>query len=452
MLRVGRLGACRRFERAVPDRRRPQCEPVAPRPAAAIADQVGGGSGAEFALENFLELREMRREIAAVHAMAQRVFGFVEIAECSGDPAQFDEIARFPVTIGHFLGRCGQWRLAAQRAPGKNAEQCEFGGRQGKDFPGSQDAARGQVDLQFGRCQRVPGGFDGFVVAGATGEQRFRQAVAQADEGQFGERHLRLRAVDETPARQFEDMAHGCRVVEAAARLEGRRDQDVRELVLRATIERQRVAEKEAHRLAAAGDRDMQRAVGIGSELANQGSDAVGGAAVVFGRADVVERPAVGVFKDVDGVGGESDTRQRVVATEVVEPARCLRQQCQARFFGAAAGGDQVDLVGYERGSRWGDGEGVERFGDDLRRQAGDGDENATGIVVGVFAALGHGVGCVFVDRRPLSSFCRRSDGWQACHACLQVCWPFSPSGVRSTPAATPQRASERRGMQGAES
>jgi hypothetical protein len=194
----------------------------------------------------------------------------------------------------------------------------------------------------------VAGGFDGFVVARAPGEQRFGQAVAQADEGQFGERDLRAGAVDQAAAGHFDDVAAWRRVVEADAGLEGLRDQDVRELVLRATVERQRVAEEEAHRLAAAGDRDVQRAVGVGGELADQGGDAVGGAAVVFRRADVVERPAVGVFEDVDGVGGEADRRQRVVPAEAVEPARFVGEQRQAAFLGAAAGGDQVDFGGDE--------------------------------------------------------------------------------------------------------
>jgi hypothetical protein len=151
----------------------------------------------------------------------------------------------------------------------------------------------------------------------------------------------------------------------------------VRELVLRAAVERQRVAEKETHRLAAAGDRDVQRAVRVGGELADQGGDAVGGAAVVFRRADVVERPAAGVFEDVDGGGGEIDRRQRVVPAEAVEPSRFFGEQGEAGLFGAAAGGDQVHLGGDERVRRRGNGERVEGLGDDLRRQAGDGDENA---------------------------------------------------------------------------
>jgi hypothetical protein len=97
------------------DRRRSQAEAVQARPASAVADQVGLGGGAEFSSENLLELREVRREVAAVHAQAQRTLGFVEVLHRPGDPAQFDEVAQLPVGVGEFLGRCRQRRFAAQR-------------------------------------------------------------------------------------------------------------------------------------------------------------------------------------------------------------------------------------------------------------------------------------------------------------------------------------------------
>jgi hypothetical protein len=381
----------RRLEVVVTYRRRSQAEAVQARPASAVADQVGLGGGAEFSSENLLELREVRREVAAVHAQTQRTLGFVEVLHRPGDPAQFDEVAQLPVGVGEFLGRCRQRRFAAQRTPGEDAEQGEFGRRQRECLAGGTHAARFEVDLQFGGRERVAGGFDGFVVARAPGEQRFGQAVAQADEGQFGERDLRAGAVDQAAAGHFEHAAARRRVVEAEAGLEGLRNQDVRELVLRAAVERQRVAEKETHRLAAAGDRDVQCAVRVGGELADQGGDAVGGAAVVFRRADVVERPAAGVFEDVDGGGGEIDRRQRVVPAEAVKPSRFFGEQGEAGLFGAAAGGDQVHLGGDERVRRRGNGEGVEGLGDDLRRQAGDGDENAARELVRLLAGVEHG-------------------------------------------------------------
>ncbi|EXI65699.1 MAG: hypothetical protein AW07_04673 [Candidatus Accumulibacter sp. SK-11] len=135
----------------------------------------------------------------------------------------------------------------------------------------------------------------------------------------------------------------------------------------------------------------MQRAVGIGGEVAHEFGDAVGGAAVVVGRADVVERIAVSVREDVDVLGREVDRRQRVVAAEAVEPARLVREQRQARLLGAAAGGDQVDFAGDEGGLRRSDGERVQGFGDDLRRQAGDGEEDSSRVGAGVFAGVGHG-------------------------------------------------------------
>jgi hypothetical protein len=73
-----------------------------------------------------------------------------------------------------------------------------------------------------------------------------------------------------------------------------------------------------------------------------------------------------------------------------VEPSRFFGEQGEAGLFGAAAGGDQVHLGGDERVRRRGNGEGVEGLGDDLRRQAGDGDENAARIFVGVFSGVGH--------------------------------------------------------------
>lgn len=94
----------RRFESVITDRHRPQAKAVAARPGTAVADQVGLGGGAELAPENLLQLRQMRREVAAVHSFAQRALGFVEVAQRSGDPAQLDEIAPFPVGVGEFLG------------------------------------------------------------------------------------------------------------------------------------------------------------------------------------------------------------------------------------------------------------------------------------------------------------------------------------------------------------
>jgi hypothetical protein len=104
----------------------------------------------------------------------------------------------------------------------------------------------------------------------------------------------------------------------------------MRELVLRSAVEGERVAEKETHRLAATGNRDVQHALRVGGQLADQGGDAVGGATVVCRRADVIERLTLGVFENVDGVGRETDRRQRVVPTQAVEPARIIREQRKA--------------------------------------------------------------------------------------------------------------------------
>jgi hypothetical protein len=170
----------------------PAGEPVAARPAAAVADQVGRGSGAEFALENFLELREVGREVAAVHAMAQGASRFCRDRRAGRRSSAVRRDSAF--SSRH---RALPWPVpasggfAAQRAPGEDAEQREFGRRQEKTLPAARTRReRGRSAVRRG--QRAAGGFDGLVVAGATGQQRFGQAVAQADEGQFGERHLRL--------------------------------------------------------------------------------------------------------------------------------------------------------------------------------------------------------------------------------------------------------------------
>ncbi|MEF8766962.1 hypothetical protein [Candidatus Accumulibacter contiguus] len=76
--------------------------------------------------------------------------GFVEIAERAGDPAQFDEIAPFPVAIGHFLGRCRP--VAASPRSARRAKTLSSASSAGGRKRLCRRPGRGasEVDLQFG--------------------------------------------------------------------------------------------------------------------------------------------------------------------------------------------------------------------------------------------------------------------------------------------------------------
>jgi len=89
------------------------------------------------------------------------------------------------------------------------------------------------------------------------------------------------------------------------------------------------------------------------------------------------------VDEDVNVRRVKRDRRQRVVAAKAVEPAGIVREQRQLCFFGAAAGGDQVNLGRNERVGRRGDGESVECFGDDLWRETGNREQDTAREALG---------------------------------------------------------------------
>ena len=71
-----------------------------------------------------------------------------------------------------------------------------------------------------------------------------------------------------------------------------------------------------------------------------------------------------------------------------MEPAELVREQREAGTLGAFGGGDEMDL-GRDEGRIRGDRERIERFGDDLRRQAGDGEQDTAGAGAGGFGLHG---------------------------------------------------------------
>ena len=70
-----------------------------------------------------------------------------------------------------------------------------------------------------------------------------------------------------------------------------------------------------------------------------------------------------------------------VVSQQGVQGAAVGVQQAGAGDVGALLGGDEVDFGGDEGGARLcRHAQGVEGFGEDLRRQAGGGEEDAAGV------------------------------------------------------------------------
>jgi hypothetical protein len=90
----------------------------------------------------------------------------------------------------------------------------------------------------------------------------------------------------------------------------------------------------------------------------------------------------------VDVTPVEGDLRQAEVFAQAVEPARLVGQQRQPRALGALGGGDEVDLGGHE-GVVMAYGQRMQRFGDDLGRQAGDGKQDAAGKEAGRRLSMG---------------------------------------------------------------
>lgn len=147
----------------------------------------------------------------------------------------------------------------------------------------------------------------------------------------------------------------------------------------------------------------MDLARRVGREQAHALDDGVCRERIVRVVANVIERGAVGPFDQMDVRFVESDFRQLVVGAQAMEPTGLGMKQLQAGVVGPACGRDEADL-GRNPARRGCDRERIERFGDDLRRQTGDRQQNAAGELgqrIGWF--LGHDKWAVMSDERILA-------------------------------------------------
>ena len=123
----------------------------------------------------------------------------------------------------------------------------------------------------------------------------------------------------------------------------------MRQAVLLSGIERKRVTKIKAHGLAAAGDRNMQRAVVVGSESTQQRGDDVGCCRIFFRCTNIGQLNAFGITHDmqmtvveyrVSGFG--------IVAQKCAELAAIGMQERRSREKRALRGGHEMDLGRYE--------------------------------------------------------------------------------------------------------
>jgi hypothetical protein len=251
------------------------------------------------------------------------------------------------------------------------------------------DGPRRRVEMERERRQRLLRFGDGFGEPRAPLQQALGQPVAQSDEGNVAQMHARLPRV-EFPTVTVADQARMRGGIEKfRTRLEGRRYQHMRQPILRPPEQRQGITDIKPHRLAPAGDRDVQARICVLGKRAHLFGDEIGDGGVVPLRENVVERLTVRCGDDVNVVLGEGDRRQAVIGAQPMEPAGILGQQGVPRLLGAAPRRDQAD-PGRHPGGLPVDRERVERLGDDLRRQAGHREQDAARRSVGVIARLQH--------------------------------------------------------------
>jgi hypothetical protein len=190
--------------------------------------------------------------------------------------------------------------LGPSREPG---EKRQFGGRQANRGTAGADAFGLEVDDQLAFGERLLNRVDAIGKARLTLDQRAMLRGAQSHERNPRQIDLgRLAVVGNLLVALLDvDWALAERgIVKLAMTLERRGHQHMREAILRATEQRQGIADEIAHALAPSRDGDMQRAVHIVGKAAHQIGNEIGGANVVIGRANVFQRASVATGNDMD--------------------------------------------------------------------------------------------------------------------------------------------------------
>lgn len=206
--------------------------------------------------------------------------------------------------------------------------------------------------------------------------------VRRRTKGNLGKHDAGVGRVDRPAVAGVQQARRGWWVIKGGERFERLKSEHVGKPVLGPGDEGQAVAQIEAHGLATTGDRNMQFGVGVGRETAHDAMDGVCGQGVVFGRADVAEGLTRPIADQVDVVRQEAcGCEQGVVAAQGMKLAGARVEQGQPRPLGAFATGDEMNFVGNPR-RVLADGKGIESLGYDLRREAGDSQEDLALLVV----------------------------------------------------------------------
>ena len=152
----------------------------------------------------------------------------------------------------------------------------------------------------------------------------------------------------------------------------------MREAVLFAPKKRERIADEETHRLAAARKRHPDLSLVILRKGSNQSDNEVSRSRILFGRADVGDLCALGIVNDMDHRGIEFDlTAEAEVSAEGMK-LPCLRvQQISDSSVAAVRSCNEMD---FSRRFAFFLKQCVKRLCYDLRRHADHGDKDASRI------------------------------------------------------------------------
>ncbi len=157
----------------------------------------------------------------------------------------------------------------------------------------------------------------------------------------------------------------------------------MRQLILGARKQREGVAQVKAHRFAPPGNGDVQRRLRVVGEPGHQRGNGIGGAGIFFRGADVGQRLPLGIAYLVDmGLVKHRMPQLRVVRQQGMELSTVGVQQGRSRQPCAFGGGQEVNLSRQKRLPRR---PGLHRqrvqgFSHDLREEAGNGQQDATGV------------------------------------------------------------------------
>jgi hypothetical protein len=206
-------------------------------------------------------------------------------------------------------------------AAGQPTEESPLCGREADFDPATTDGTlAGEEDKSE---ESGNGGVDGVAETEGIMQGILWQPLPEPYEGDLGEDDFGGRGVERAAVRRrgVDDSLLACGVKELGMGFEGRRNQNMGEAVLGASIEGEGVACIEAHGLASASDGDVDGGVVVGGEAADPGGDRIGCGVVFVDCADIREGESGRVGEGMNVRIAESDVAEVVFAAEAREPA-----------------------------------------------------------------------------------------------------------------------------------